>query len=1052
MDIAARRKHTPVKVMVIKAVIQSKMFSSRLHLMDSKDLGTSDQELDSKKVKKSGIRVANWFQRKFGKSTKVQIGNKIYHLNTKSLNKYIIRAAGLSSLQSTDKAVQRAAMGAFAKISSANILAKNTPARNGLLLLQHAQMMQLRDRDPDGLETSTNLHIPSIGQFVIDGKTTSKPDVWVDFFGKEVETFESIKSEELAAVKAKKADATLMQKFENTLDQLIASESHMHYHFTGEKRSRILAFVASLSDEHIAALTNQIASSIQIIQETKSFVDLKISEKKLAKEKEFLETELITFARRQTARELDEAIYQGICNVVFRSSDSATPVIALAEIPESSIVSLDRINPSLAAKLRAYNRSVEKLKKAHKDNERLCDSYEKDLVGHGRLHAHYAEYETTLKEHFNAGSDIKIKTAGLSFDGFVAQYGSMGIDRLSAEVSRLESEIEHQNIFIKSPEAQDHIETTNASISELQEQVRVLKASYSKDHIRRVLAEIDEELGILKDQKNKALIAQAKQKGSSLSSLKNINDRIADLESRRRLYTIKDKERAVAEIKTRIQAFKEELQLHQHNKDIEVKERKAKLSLYKNILKSLKSLLTSKEKAFAADAKKFAQKEGLKLKAGSERSVLEYIRDKLSTASSTILELTRSKELLRKDQEEAQSAFIVTSRDLLAKVNEVRPMLLTDELRDEIALKHLKVRQELDTVREEILTLSLNEDLRHLISSKLGESASIDEAYAYAKRAQIINRNFLYLAVDAQEKSECELFAVKAKTDKEIEQLEKKLSKIGATYNLKSDLAQALVFEGAKKSIASKIVGARTSEQQAKYIKARFDVFIRDNTPRMKTGSFSYSDVDSAIFSDSMHSFSETDSLTSFSELSLGSISSTFDSESSTLDSPSSVRKEATMANPIFQRLWLEAANKSALGVSSPGQQFIGELDGFDAKYFAHPDEERRLSRGKHLPLLTEETAAILEVFVNGHEITGVHFNYKVMSEFIRKRDFAIASTIKDENLKMTQKEKSLFIVGSILVKGLEKSPEKVRAFKKALTAFLPDYKDFLVDRKLISA
>ena len=264
-----------------------------------------------------------------------------------------------------------------------------------------------------------------------------------------------------------------------------------------------------------------------------------------------------------------------------------------------------------------------------------------------------------------------------------------------------------------------------------------------------------------------------------------------------------------------------------------------------------------------------------------------------------------------------------------------------------------------------------------------------------------------------------------------------------------------MVFEGAKRSIAAKIVGARSLEQQRLQVKTMFDAFIRDNTsdsrPRNSESSF-LGDADSAISVGAM-SRSRADTATSakFSDISLVSRSSAGDSGYAAFSKPRKPRDELTRINPIFQELWMGAANgpqKSA----NPGQNFIGELDGFDAKYFSIPDKGKRLTSGQNLALLNEETAPLLKLFVNGHDITGVHFNYQLMCDFIKRRGSAIASVIKDKKLDMSQKDKSLYILGTILIKGLEKDPAKERTFKEALTRLAPTTKDFFVERNLISA
>lgn len=1066
--------------MVIKAVTESKVFSSRLHLVDSRDLRSdeseisrrnlrklpadylrseeADCELEPQGAEKTGIRIANWFQRKFGKSTEVQIGNKTYHLNTKSLKKYLVRTAIGRSITRNSDAVHSAAMGAFSVISKdmGQPHATSPAAQKGLLLERHAQITQI-GRSSERAQAV--VQIPSIGDFTLHQRKTSHQDVWEDLFDKEVGAFNAIKSAQAASVQSQKPGATLMPKFETALDTLVASKTL--YRFTETDRSRILNFARSLSDVHIEEFTKQIETSVQLLQATKPYIELKRQENKLSQKLKLLDGELATHDRRKTARELDDVGFQIIHNVVYKSSDSDTPVIALTLIPEVTIAPLDNTEPALATKLRAYNRTLKEFQKAYNANELLCEQYEGNLVSLGEQIGDYARHKVTLKEHFNAGSDVEIKLSGLTLDQFIDQHKHLGIYRLREEIQKHKSAIEKQTRLIAEPEAQYAIDEAQQKISELKAELKILNTSFSTDEKARIIADLNENLEQSEAKKAEILASHVDQEMGprAEAQLRNLNERIIDLESQKALYAEEGKASAVGRVKRMIVGLEAELTFHKSSKVIEVKESRAKLTQHKKIAARLSSFLASKEKAFVAKAKIFAKAEGLKLTADVEKSVFVHIRGKLDACKSEVYRLTRSKDQLREEQERSHENFKTAASKLLKDITRVRPVLLTEEDHEQLTLSHLQTRKELKATRDQIHAFNTDEALSGLIRSGLGAQAPICQAYASARVAQIANLNFLFLAIDQQGASIDRVYQAKRETDRELESLEEGLSRADISLNLKSDFSQVLVFEGATKSIASKMVGSRSLESQRLQAKTGFDEFMRDSTSsaraRSRAGSL-LGDADSAIDSDSMsRARAYTGSSDEFSELSFVSRSSGGDSGYVASAGPRSPQDELTRINPIFQKLWVEVGSRSSRspkGTPNPGQNFIGELDGFDAKYFSHSDEKKRLVSGQSLPFLNEHTGPLLELFVNGHEMTSVHFNYNVMSKFVHDRGFAIASIIKDESHGMSENEKYLYILGTILIKGLERDPEKERAFKAALDSLSPGTKDFFVERGLLSA
>ncbi len=1060
--------------MVVKAVIKHQTFSSRLHIVESTDLRSAPRELEPQGASITGIRVAGWFSRKFGKSTAVQIGNISYHLNTKSLRKYLVRTAGLSNTCSS--AVHKAAMTAFnfrsATIAGTTITAPDllrdgtvppstqiipidAPSQRGALLLQHAQMLHLRDE--------CDLTIPTITSIAVQNRQVTDATVWDDLFHKEMEAYDHVRTSYRLTVKRdrellrNKRFMTYKERFEHALEQFRRLSSHFALQYTTEYHAKIVQFVLSLSEDQIQAYTRQLIASTQVLEKTRPYVALMREDARLTKEKELLDRQIVTFDRRALSKQLDDAVFQMIHNIVYSSRKTETPPGAVTLIPIRDVEAMERVNPTLGASLRAYNYSVQDFKKVYAEDEALVASYEEQLVRLGGNHkgsyAYYSQKRAEFKEYLEGGRDSQVTRQGLGFDAFIAQYEPMGIYKLRSEINALERSIEHQETYIKEPQADYNIAEVTYIISEQEARIRSLNKKYNEREKLQILRAIDEQIDKFKIQ----YIELQVQHEASLDDpnlrrvLANLRMQEAQLGNRRKLFSKLfhdprfNKADEIAKLRREIVGLNGQIKHHKGQRKIEIKERKAQKATLEKVVKQLKVMLSRKEKEFARHEKQFAIEEGTTFSGNTGSQVMTYTRMKRDQQRIAITDLTREKVQLEQKLRDARTNFRHTSAELLSAVDAHRPELLTPQHKRELMLEHGRVIEDLSGTKRRINEFSLDADLNDFLEKTFGQPVSAGDACAIAEYAQIANTNFLRTADLGDSKGQ--LFLLRQRVKKETEAAVESFRRVQIQPRLDSPLAAKFVFEGAQKSIALKIHGNRPSGEQADIIKKSYDDYMRDHMVRTRSTSLKSEDSFDSGYAGSLGGANSYDDLSIIGSSPQSAASSTvraFD-----LDEELHRIEEIHRINPLFARLWEGAGTSSTRGVTD-AQKLIGELDGFDLTYFSHEDEMKRLNRKEHNPLLSPHVASLLELFVGGEELTGVKLDYKKMQQFVQDRGSHIAKVIKDESSHpYPRDEKTIIAIGYILKQGVR--PGQHAAFERALNELDPGSAEIFRKYKIIS-
>ena len=973
----------PQKTMVIRAKIQSKGFSKRLHLMEVR--GEREGELDSK-VAKTGIRVANFFHKMLGKSTEVRIGNKSYHLNTNSLKKYLVRQTDLNKNSCSSK-IQNAAVKAF-KDSTA-------PGR-GSRLLRHARVHQMK-----ASHYETTVQIPSVTSE--QNEDFSTKDAWLKLFISEERAYNEIRHLEQIERTKRRLEATgrglnVMDRFTSALDGLVSSNRWEHLNFTSEKRSQITEFVEKLSTEKVLELTEQLETSQNALETLSPYIDSLKTQKELRAEKMRLEELLSNFTQIAESSLIEVEKYKTISNIIFKNSDSTNSPEALVEVPVEFIREIEAESRSLSSKMEAYNQAIKNYQRAHADFKEIEEKLESEIKALNKSRVLFIEKEAEWKKLLHGGKDVKITFKGLTPEAIVSQYQEMGVLTLRAHIERLQSSIDQHQSNREYPQSRVKLEEARTSIESIQEKIKILKNPPEKKQLLKILDRIDKSIA---DLEAEHITLQVENEGaindpSTEHDLLMIKKRIFRLQEDHKLYRkliaasfgSSQISKEIKKLQNEIKGLEKEAGHYKSNCKKESQASKRQVEMLNKILKGVRGIHAKKAQSFRKEAQSFFKKHALQVEGDLQLKALKQVQNKAISLNKEMVKLIEKKDRLSQKEISAYSHFKTTSNELVTQISSTTPELLTEEHQLELLNKLEGVETDLKAVDEWVNQFNVDRDIKAFIRDKFGKEIPLSHAYAFCARAQIIHRNFLALGVNGSGREE--LSAQRTNMNEELTHLNQSLENLGVHTRSNAEFNKKLIFSGARASIA------RSGNPGAELLKSSFDGFMsihQSERPDYDTESLASSGSDSA-----------------------------YSSEGSVLEAP--------YENTPYESLWLETWTPPSAGENKE-LKFVEALGKFDETYFSHSDEEYRLDSSKgHLPLIGEHSKAFLMLFIGKNKQEGLNFDYDKMAKFIDKSGQSFATLINDSTSEYSQEALSTLLITKILLKGLEERPEEINKLK----------------------